>query len=140
MGKQPDSVSLKDHFDALRAADRLMITRENWWRFQESRWIKEKFALHNDLLNKWQAASERDRGNFVTIEAFNALESAFAIYKDSVTAANAITAQALALAEGNDQGKSRGFADVRTAVSFVAGVVVAIAAGVGVWVALRGYR
>jgi hypothetical protein len=112
-----NTVSLKEHFAALRAADQaaLALDRE---------WVQERLASHNDLLNKWRDATERDRGNFVSIDQFDALRKEFDTYRE-------ITAKALTLAEG----KSRGVDSVRTAVSFVAGVAIALLAA---WVAFRG--
>jgi len=119
MTDKGESVSLKEHFEALRAAD--LRNAED-----RAEWTKEKFALHNNLLDKWREASERDRGNFVTSEAFDALKAAFDVYKD-------ITAKALALAEG----KSKGLETVRVGITFVLGMLVA---AVGLYAATKGLR
>lgn len=120
-------VTLKEHLDALttqrdkyelllRAADLKAVD-------QAAEWTKERLQSHNDLLNKWRDATEKDRGNFVTMAAFDALKDAFGVYKEA-------TLSALKIAEG----KSRGFDAVRTGISFVLGVVVS---GVGLWIALH---
>jgi len=115
----PETVSLKEHFEALRAADQKAVDLV-------SEWTKERLETHNNLLNKWRDATDRDRETFVSRDSFNALKASFDVYKE-------ITAKALALAEG----KSKGFDVVRTAVSFAAGLIIA---GVAVWGWAQGFR
>ncbi len=120
--------ALKKHLEALRAADleTLKLARESDQRAinQASEWTKERLQSHNDLLNKWRDSAEKDRANFVTQEAFEALKQAFDLYKE-------ITAKALTLAEG----KSKGMDAVRAAVSFIVGMLLA---GLGMWAAFKG--
>lgn len=112
-------VTLKEHLEALRAADlrAVELVRE---------WTKERLESHNNLLLKWQEATAADRSRFASAEALSALNKSFDVYKE-------ITDRALTLAEG----KSRGFDAVRVAASFAAGLVVA---GIGVWAAVRGLK
>ncbi len=121
-------LALKRHLEALRAADLegLKLAREADQRAidQAAEWTKERLQSHNDLLNKWRDSSEKDRLNFVTVEAFEALKQAFDLYKE-------ITAKALTLAEG----KSKGMDAVRAAVSFIVGMLLA---GLGMWAAFKG--
>lgn len=121
-----ETVSLREYFDALRTADLRSLDLLRETAREREDWTRQKFEMHNNLLEKWSAATERDRGNFVTMDAFTALKDAFDIYKD-------ITAKALALAEG----KSKGFDVVRVGVTFAAGLVIA---GVTVYAATRGLR
>lgn len=123
-----NTISVKEYIDALEAQRRYY---EGVIRELINEFSAEKFKLHNNLLDKWRESSERDRGTFVSVEAFNALKSSFDIYKDTVTTANAITAKALALAEG----KTKGFDAVRTGIIFVAGVV---GTALAMWAALKG--
>ena len=108
-------VSVKEHFEALRAADdrALNLVRD---------WTKERLESHNKLLEKWQDATSKDRERFATKESLDALKEAFDLYKE-------ITAKALALAEG----KSRGIDAVRVVLISATSVVGALLA---VWAAL----
>jgi len=85
------SISLKEHFATLREADlrAVELVRE---------WTKERLETHNNLLTKWQAATEKDRENFASKDALEATRAAFDTYKE-------ITAKALALAEGKSKGR-----------------------------------
>jgi hypothetical protein len=116
-----EAVPLKEHFDALNAQrDKYEgIVRELQLRHseKEAAWIKEKFDLHNNLLRAWQVSSNEDRANFVKTATFEALKDAFGV--NTVT-----TAKALTLAEG----KGKGYAVVVAGGSFVAGIVLAVAA------------
>ena len=109
-------VPLKEHFEALRAADEraLTLVRE---------WTKERLESHNKLLEKWQEATSKDRERFATRESLDALKEAFDLYKE-------ITAKALALAEG----KSRGIDAVRVVLISAVSVIGALLA---VWAAVR---
>jgi len=113
-----NSVSLKKYFKALREADQVAIKLDR-------RWTRERLKTHNDLLNKWRDATDKDREAFARKETLDSLTREFATYRD-------ITAKALTLAEG----KSKGVDLVRGAVTFVAGVVVAF---ITAYVALKGH-
>jgi hypothetical protein len=115
MGK--NSVSLKEHFEALRRSDQeaIDLVRE---------WVKERLDSHNDLLKKWEAATEKDRQSFARQETLEALKREFFTYKE-------ITAKALTLAEG----QNKGFDMVKGSVTFVAGLMIA---GLAMWAALKG--
>lgn len=110
------TVSLEKHFAVLREADQraIELVRE---------WTQERLDSHNNLLSKWQEATERDRRNYASREMLESLKQAFEIYKE-------ITAKALALAEG----KTKGFDTVRASVAFVGGLLVA---GLSVWAVLK---
>jgi hypothetical protein len=98
---------LKEHFETLRKADQVAIKLDR-------RWTRERLQTHNDLLNKWREATDKDREAFARKETLDSLTREFATYKD-------ITAKALTLAEG----KSKGFDVVRAGVTFILGVAVA---------------
>ncbi len=123
-------LALKAYVESLLEArsDALRLARESDQRAidQAAEWTKERLQSHNDLLNKWRDSTERDRANFVTMEAFNSLKEAFDLYKE-------ITAKALTLAEG----KTKGIDAVRAGMSFVVGLLVA---GFGMWAAIKGVR
>lgn len=119
-----NTISLKEHLAALREADARLRQAEQEALALVREWTKERLSSHNDLLNKWREATERDRANFVSIEAFAALKTSFDVYKE-------ITARALTLAEG----KTKGVDGVKTGVSFVAGVALALIAA---WVTFKG--
>ena len=112
------SVSLKRHLEALRKADQVAIKLDR-------RWTRERLQTHNDLLNKWREATDKDREAFARKETLDSLTREFSIYKE-------ITAKALTLAEG----KSKGVDLVRGAVTFVVGVAVAFIAA---YVAFKGH-
>jgi hypothetical protein len=90
-------VSLRKHLKALRKADQsaLKLLRRD---------TKQKFLDHNNILTKWQDATLRDRANFVTIDAFNALKDAYT------------------LAAGQTDGRSKGIDGIRVAILFVISV------------------
>jgi len=114
-----ETVTLKEHFAALREADQRAVdlVRE---------WTRERLETHNNLLRKWQEATEKDRESFARKETLDSLHREFATYKE-------ITAKALTLAEG----KSKGIDLVKGAASFVAGLLIAL---VAVWAATEGLR
>jgi hypothetical protein len=110
-----ETVPLKEHFEALRAADQraLELVRE---------WVKERLESHNGLIHKMEA----DRELFASRDTVTALKEAFEVYKE-------ITAKSLALAEG----KSKGLETIRVAVTFVVGTLVGL---VGLYAASKGLR
>jgi len=125
-----NSVSLKEHFDALRRADlaRAKAERRADRRVRKAdqvaikldrRWTRERLKTHNNLLTKWQDATATLVGTLARKDALDALHAEFEAYKE-------ITAKALTLAEGNATGKRSGFDAVRTGISFAAGLVVAL--------------
>jgi hypothetical protein len=153
------TVSIKEYTDALRAADarlldvlreanaklndereahRIALAASEQRAIEQSRdWVAERLSTHNNLLNKWTDATERDRSNFASVEGLEALKAAFQIYRE-------VTAKSLALAESKNiesvalaAGKTKGFADVRSVIGFVVGLIVA---GIGVYAALKGER
>jgi len=124
-------VSLKNHFDALNELRERMeaIARASEQRSQDiiraleqrsadniAAWLKEKALLHNNLFQAWEKATAEDRATFVKTATFEALRDAFGVN-------TATTAKALTLAEG----KSKGYATVVAAASFVVGIAVAAA-------------
>jgi len=86
----PDSVSLKEHLEALGKAEQRAVdlVRE---------WVKERLETHNGILNEWRMSSDRDRATFARKDALEALQKEFGVYKE-------ITAKALTLAEGKSSG------------------------------------
>lgn len=117
-----NSVSLKDHYDALRAADERQREADQRAIDLVREWTKERLLSHNGLIDKM----DRDRALYASRDTVDALKDAFDAYKD-------ITAKALTLAEG----KSKGFDSVRVGMAFVAALAVA---SVTVWLAVRGIQ
>lgn len=130
----PEStISLREHLAALREADERAINllrdanaelrrADQDAIRQAAEWTKERLASHNELLKKWEAATERDRQTFVSIQAFDALKEAFDLNRE-------VTSKALALAEG----KTKGVDTVRIAVSFVIGIGIALVTAWGLF-------
>ncbi len=114
------AVSLRDHFDALRRSDKQLRKADQRAIKIDRRWTRERLKTHNNLLTKWQDSTEKDRATFATKEALEALKGEFSTYRLTV-------ARALDLAEG----KAHGVQMVRTAVSFVAGLAVALITAYG---------
>jgi len=111
-------VSLKKHFEALRAADQAALKLV-------SDWTRERLESHNGLLKQWRDASEKDRDSFARKETLDALAASFATYRE-------ITAKALDLAEG----KSRGFGMSAGVIVQIISSIASIAAVLGVAIVL----
>jgi hypothetical protein len=126
-----ERVTIKAHYDALNAQrDRFdavvhdlkirhdTIVRDLEVRFatEQAGWIREKFTLHNNLLEAWRQSSNEDRATFIKTAEFDSLKEAFGV--DRITAT-----KALAMAEG----RSKAYAAVVASIGFVSGLVIAFA-------------
>jgi|SRR3990172_4673139 len=140
MSAKKNTVSLKTHFDALlrqrdmftqrliqkqdlddARMEKLRDLYEDRLRISEQRaidqaatWTQERLNTHNDLLNKWRDATEKDRGVFVSQDSFSALEKSFELHRDWVSKQFSM-----------QEGKSKGFDAIKGAITFIAGLIVA---------------